>query len=248
MKAPLIRRKELPAWAWLWGPLGLVLLSYALAVNVRLEAFSQGEMGIIENATVLILLVGIVGGFLGLRTQASGSTRWLRWWIVLIAAGSLYFAGEELSWGQHFVGWSTPETWRQLNHQDETNLHNINGLLDKLPRNALTLAALVGGIIVPVFARRRRIRFDPNRPASWIWPTSVCVPTCLLAITVTLPEKIAKTMNVDIPHVLDNHPSEAKECLLATFMTLYLWSLYRRLRQSGGGGEAEATVKLRKAA
>ncbi len=45
--------------------------------------------------------------------------------VTLIGAlGSLYIAGEEMSWGQHFFHWNTPEYWAEVNRQQETNLHN----------------------------------------------------------------------------------------------------------------------------
>ena len=68
----------------------------------------------------------------------------------LFCLGCLYFGGEEASWGQHWMGWDAPDQWAALNNQNETNLHNSNGLagslLDQLPRNLLTLAALISAL------------------------------------------------------------------------------------------------------
>lgn len=33
--------------------------------------------------------------------------------------------GEEISWGQHFFKWETPEVFQEANFQQETNLHNF---------------------------------------------------------------------------------------------------------------------------
>ncbi len=41
-----------------------------------------------------------------------------------LAAFFLVFGMEEVSWGQRITGWSTPDSWRELNHQNETNVHN----------------------------------------------------------------------------------------------------------------------------
>ena len=35
---------------------------------------------------------------------------------------------EEISWGQQFFGFETPESFRAMNDQGETTLHNIKGL------------------------------------------------------------------------------------------------------------------------
>lgn len=37
----------------------------------------------------------------------------------------LFGAGEEISWGQRIFGLETPESWREVNVQEETNLHNL---------------------------------------------------------------------------------------------------------------------------
>jgi hypothetical protein len=203
-----------------------------VVVQKRLRGVVRGETGIIENATVLILMLGVVAGLLALRACTRRSPRWLGAWVALITACCFLFAGEELSWGQHLAGWSTPEGWGQVNDQQETNLHNVSGLLDQVPRGLLTLAALVGGTIVPVLVKAGVFRFNARRLAFWIWPTHVCIPACVLALVVTLPRKLAVATNVDVPGALVSSVGETKECLLATFMALYLWSLYRRLRRN----------------
>ena len=49
----------------------------------------------------------------------------------------LYIAGEEMSWGQHFFHWNTPEYWAEVNRQEETNLHNTYAIFEKTPRSIL---------------------------------------------------------------------------------------------------------------
>ena len=52
----------------------------------------------------------------------------------------------------------------------------------------LTLAALVGGVIVPLMRRRRgenaRPQFDSPGFKGWIWPTIECLPAAALVLTV----------------------------------------------------------------
>jgi hypothetical protein len=47
---------------------------------------------------------------------------------LLIALGTFFVAGEEIAWGQHVFGWSTPEALEKVNVQDETTLHNISSV------------------------------------------------------------------------------------------------------------------------
>ena len=58
-------------------------------------------------------------------SAATSRARWRR-----IAYGCLTVllfvaCGEELSWGQHWLGFETPEAIKELNAQDEVNLHNL---------------------------------------------------------------------------------------------------------------------------
>ncbi|MCP4141976.1 MAG: hypothetical protein GY755_17150 [Chloroflexi bacterium] len=32
---------------------------------------------------------------------------------------------EEISWGQRVINWETPDLWKVINYQDETNFHNL---------------------------------------------------------------------------------------------------------------------------
>ncbi|MFW6310325.1 MAG: hypothetical protein ACOC1D_04415, partial [Prolixibacteraceae bacterium] len=46
---------------------------------------------------------------------------------ILLGGSILLFLifGEELSWGQHFFGWESPEVFQESNFQQETNVHNF---------------------------------------------------------------------------------------------------------------------------
>ena len=46
---------------------------------------------------------------------------------LLFALGALFAALEEISYGQHFVGWQSPRWFAEQNAQHETNLHNLFG-------------------------------------------------------------------------------------------------------------------------
>lgn len=60
----------------------------------------------------------------------------------LTAAAAFFFAGEEISWGQTFLGWDTPQTYAA--HSGETNLHNTSLPVQSL--GSLYLAAVFFGL------------------------------------------------------------------------------------------------------
>ncbi len=125
------------------------------------------ETGFLEIGTVVFLLPVIVLGivlffkFLRNRTLARKTAITLAIVMLLAALAALYFAGEEISWGQTWLGFATPEGWAEINDQKEFNLHNlelekygpaidlVDDLLSNIPRQMMLLATIVGGIILP---------------------------------------------------------------------------------------------------
>jgi hypothetical protein len=195
----------------------------ALAGNDRML---KGEAGIVENATVIFLVVAI--GYcvssliLAKRQDLSGN---LKAWLVLLILGAAYFALEEISYGQHMFGWGTADAWKELNDQDETNLHNVHALFDQVPRALLTLGILIGGVILPLYWKYRGIERDESDRFYWQWPTMDCVTIGLLVILI---RPILSLVEIDIVNT-----GETKENLFALFIMLYCISLRSRLRLRG---------------
>jgi hypothetical protein len=221
---------DLPTWLWLWLPLGLLaaiaflsLLSQEVYLNVVLS-----EWGLVENVTVLILVVTVAVG-VRLLVSRQLPDRLLGLWIVMLTAGCFYFAGEEASWGQHMIGWTTPDTWAAINDQQETNIHNTIGLFDQAPRTALAIVALIGGVIIPILRRRLKAGATLWSIHPLFWATIVCTPCALLALTVSVPGKVIGKLAAETPYFLRIGPGEVKELYLAMFLMLYLLSLSRRL-------------------
>lgn len=233
--------RDLPRWLWLWFPLAMVgLVLLAGTQGARLDDPIYSEFGVLENLTVLLLGMAVVLGIRIVLHSAALPHPGLRWWIVLLSLGCFYFAGEELSWGQHYAGWESSEFWQTVNRQQETNLHNIHGVFNEVPRLLMTVGALVGGIIVPVLVRFGTLRWSRRSVAYWLWPTYVCTPTCGLALLVTMPKKIVENTDLVLTSPTVMRAGEIKECLLALFLLLYLASIFVRLRQQAARGEQAA--------
>jgi hypothetical protein len=222
---------ELPTWLWLWLPLGMLVgvgASHFLGREVYMRVVFS-EWGVLENLTVALLLVAVAAGA-RLLWKRQFPDRWLGLWVALLILGCIYFAGEEASWGQHWIGWATPETWAAVNDQQETNIHNTIGLFDQVPRSALAIGALVGGVIVPILRRR-----DPHSPAKfwnlpgWYWGTLACAPAAILAVGISLPGKAVAKLGVELPHIVRVAPGECKELYLGMFLMIYLLSMSRRM-------------------
>ncbi len=238
-------REDLPRLAWLWLPIGfLAVQGIAGAIDEQIyRRWFCGEWGLVENLTVVTLLAGIVWGCRVLRRPVVCEQPRRRLFIVLIIAGCVYFAGEELSWGQHLAGWQTPEFWQRVNDQQETNLHNTSALFDQWPRTLLTLAALAA-MMMPLVSRIGGDKLESFSDLRWYTPTAVCWPVCLAAIGITFPEKLG------LPTLARVNPGELKELYLAGFLAVYLGSLERRSRavETSGAGDLPQITPVRRAA
>lgn len=223
--------KDLNKGVWLVLPIVLTAIPYiARFLGPHTDDYIYGEMGIIENLTVVFLLVAIVYCVLALLAKGGVAFKGLKVWMVIFLLGSIYYAGEEVSWGQHFFGWATPEGWTDVNDQEETNLHNTSAIFDQIPRSLLTIAALVGGVLIPVYRKVKKHTLSAESFVDWMLPTYVCLPAALLSLLVSLHEKSYEALGFEIPAVLDIRTGETKEFLLALFMMMYVVSFWLRNR------------------
>ena len=192
----------------------------ALAGNDRAL---KGESGMVEVATFLFLVIGIGFCVSSLTiTRRLELSAYLKGWMLLLIMGAAYFALEEISYGQHMFGWGTTDSWKELNDQDETNLHNVHALFDQVPRALLTLGILVGGVVLPLYRHFRDIRVDESNRFYWQWPTLDCVSIGLLVILI---RPIQSLIDSDVIST-----GESKEMFFALFILLYCVSLHSRLR------------------
>ena len=206
-------------------PLLVVLFPFFWVAVVGNDRMLKGEAGIIENATVLFLVaaIGFCVSSIALASR-QGLSSLLKAWLVLMILGSAYFALEEISYGQHMFGWGTSETWKELNDQDETNLHNVHALFDQVPRAILTLGILVGGVLLPLYRHFRGIRLDEKSARFyWQWPTLDCVTIGLLVILI---RPLLSLVDVEFINT-----GETKENLFALFILLYCVSIRLRLKR-----------------
>ena len=229
-------KKDLHWSLWVVLPVAGFLLPYLSRLGTAAaDGYLYGESGWVELLTVMYLLVAILFGVMFLVSGKTGGHGWLRWWMTLLVLGSVYFAGEEASWGQHIFGWETPEQWLDVNDQGETNIHNTSVFFDQLPRALLSVAALVGGVMAPLYCAVTGRHPARGSLQYWLWPTYVCLPATLLSLLVSWHEKMYRVLGVEIPTVLDVRAGEVKESLLALFIMLYVMSVWYRNRVSDRG-------------
>ena len=150
-------RHELHKIWWLYLPLLFFCLRYAIGrfTNAQngLESWFRHELGVIENLTVVFLVVALFYTVRLIVVHGDSMDILLKTFLVLYCLGCIYFAGEEASWGQHWFGWQTGEFFQGINDQNETNFHNTAEWLDRIPKGIVSLLIFIGGIVFPVLFR-----------------------------------------------------------------------------------------------
>lgn len=235
----LQRAEQFAATAWspsrgewiLWAGVPLALACVVLGVGIfypelYAERFLPEGYGVLE---VLHFTLPLIAGVMCLAllfhpaVRANGIIKVMT---VLFAIACIYIAGEEHSWGQHFFGWSTPDAWRAINRQDETNLHNTLGIFNHLPQKILEFGILVGGIILPLWQY-----FSgpfPNWFLRLFVPSLALLPVALIAVLFKIIKWTASHQLLAEPLIA--RPSEALETFYYLFILLYVIIYVRRIR------------------
>lgn len=86
-------------------------------LNVAVE-----ENGVVETSTAGLFLASSILFAMAARNQPGAFVTWA--WAALM----FVFCGEEISWGQHWLGFGTPEVLAAHNRQREFNIHNLEVL------------------------------------------------------------------------------------------------------------------------
>jgi hypothetical protein len=106
--------------------------SWALLSQARTRSATRAllaENGPVELLTfVCLMAAGVLALALVRRLGQRGESALARRFGVAFAIGLLLVAMEEIAWGQHILGFSTPGFLRALNRQGETTLHNLPGI------------------------------------------------------------------------------------------------------------------------
>lgn len=216
------------------SPLWWLVLPLVLAAGLSLAAHAApgfykhwviGEHGLLELGQLALVLAACLVALRTLFLPALRTRPPLIAWVGLAALSTLYIAGEEASWGQHFFAWETPAFWSAMNDQGETNLHNISSWLDQKPRLLLEAGVILGGIVIPLAALwRPRIR---RLPGAVVLPPLACLPAAALAEFARFSERILDPLGYQVYPF--HRPSEVQEFYFYLFILLYLITLYRRL-------------------
>ncbi len=222
------------AWWWLVIPFacsaGLFVIN-AISADFYDKYIQPEGYGFLEFTQFAVLVVGFFISLALFRFRIVRTNKLLTAAAIIFALTCLYIAGEEMSWGQHFFNWSTPEYWAEINRQDETNLHNVSPWFNQRPRLVLEIGIFVGAVLLPLWQLAKG-PFTHPLLALFIPPVAA------------LPVGITYLLFKAVDHVtkrghylwLLGRPNEAVESVMYLFILYYLIIFYRRIRLLDASG------------
>ena len=152
-----------------------------------------GEGGLVEWSQVLVLVLAtraawLIGSDLNARLEERRPGRLFQFGAACLALVLM----EELAWGQVIFSWRTPPLLNEINAQNETTLHNIGWLQDRL--DVGTFLATLGVLAVVVLAQHCMRVLTKNcsesmaavtralTPAVYSWPLFLAVSALAFCI------------------------------------------------------------------
>ena len=101
------------------------------------------ENGLIEILQIIILFVTL-SILIKLYFDKNFKSKLIKIFLIIEIIGIAYIFFEEISWGQHFIKFKTPELFLNkgsflYNKQEEFNLHNASNLFNELPRSLILI-------------------------------------------------------------------------------------------------------------
>ncbi len=140
--------------------------------------------------------------------------------LVLAAFACFFVAMEEVSWGQTFFRWATPEVWAEINTQEQTNIHNLFTPLFFVANTVGAILVFVGSYVAWIMVDKGLLR----------GPLTVLVPNPnLIGLAAWFPLAAPSS-------------GELLEFLIAVYLLVYCWGLSLTLRDPFPEGRAKAAV------
>jgi hypothetical protein len=209
---PVLMLAAILGAAYVGGPIGHWVFESPIGVQ-------ESGIGALALAAAVVTLIAFF--------QPAIRHNWkVRGWLIAFVAAMVYFAGEDLNWGQYYIGWATPEYFQLHNKENETNLHNISSWFNQKPRLMVELWLLIACIAVPLgwsLPQRLTSRAVP----AMFWPDGRLVLIAAMALLVLATDWLSKRGL--IPRTL--RWSEVEEIYFAYGWLIYSFLLLGRVRQ-----------------
>jgi hypothetical protein len=211
------------AWLIFGLPIvGAILLPLTRA-NQHLYDMLTMEDGPIEWVQFVFYSLTVLASLGVAIKRLQAGHQWQALLFLGLALANFFIAGEEIAWGQRIFGLQTPEQLREINHQGEITVHNIQIIQD-----AFNVVLFCGGLY-GVFAYFVNERLQVQKHWSetnylFIPPLFTVGPFFVLFLYKLIRYTVWRTPGFTITRY-----AEWSELCLAFALFVFTWLNYRRL-------------------
>lgn len=201
------------------------------------------EIGFVENASALFFLIAGVYAFVLARKDISRGIFLLRPALIFYGVLAILVALEEISYGQHFLHFSSPEWFLENNFNEEVNLHNLGAdSISHAMRTGGYLIVSLFGIVAPLVVLYGSVNIPKGSVIQYFIPTAWMIVPSLFHLFANLPKNILKVLP-DGPAMVDTAPyfaesGEYEEYMLGVWVILFVVSIHMAIakNRTGSGG------------
>ncbi len=193
------------------------------------------EYGFVENATAFFFLAaGVYAFYLAMVVTEKHTPRLVLAAMLFIGAGAIFVALEEVSYGQHWMNYNTPEWFLEHNKNKELNLHNLG---EDLPAYAMRtvgyIVVTLAGIIAPMIGWLIDIRLRPGVILYYFIPTCWIIAPSLFHLFANLPKTLISLFPGGAGFVESSYyfseSGEYEEYMLGVWVFLFLVMIHRAI-------------------
>ncbi|MBS9719416.1 hypothetical protein JYU29_01805 [Tianweitania sp. BSSL-BM11] len=201
----------------------MIAVSFALHRDRELAAYLMKENGPFE----LIGFASCIGATIMLALACARyfkrQAKALAFWCGLLALGFFMIGMEEISWGQSFFAWTTPEVF-SANQQSETNLHNMGFIHLRAHDIGITLLALYFVVLPTAYAGVKAVQTTIDRIELPVPPLAVSMlfAACFVFFQILFSVNYHNSQGVPINY------GEMQEFVYQICFLVFAWSEFAR--------------------
>jgi hypothetical protein len=225
---------------FIWLPVALFIFPHIFLITGGYDRWIMPiprEIGYVENATAFFfLLAGSTAIYLAMIVRPSPAPYFK---LTLIAFGALaiWVCLEEVSYGQQYAHFDTPEWFLERNKNREVNIHNLYGdAISYAMKTGGYIGVTVAGIIVPLVIRYKNIKFSATSWKYFFLPSTVMIVPSLFHLFANLPKQVLKATvagrDIVEQYYYFSEAGEYEEYMLGVWVVLFVVMVGQRLRDS----------------
>ena len=165
-----------------------------------INPYVWNENGLVEIIQSIILFFSAIFIFRFIYIfKLNSKNHFFEIFLYLYFFGLIYYFFEEISWGQHFFFWDSPDFFIKANNQNETNFHNISNFFNELPRSLLLIWCSFSFLIFKVIKKNKKLFLFKN----FIFPNSNLKKISYLLLFFTIPDLFVDKFNLHPGYPID---------------------------------------------